>query len=203
MFVWHEPIYLHGPWDRREQPGRGCVRGLNMQVWFTCGANVCLCVYLCTCLLICDTTPRGFRGDGVFVCLFTGCWFKIKNKNEATSIFCEAKALSGWNLSGLFWIKLHVSFKLLQLSCLLFVSIVLALQSCQSHLSACGFLPAMRFGSGERPLSEPLQRCVVLSYALMVMISFWLPGDICQVIIMAMDISDARWFPVSYSHSYV
>ncbi len=97
--------------------------------------------------------------------------------------------------------KLQVSFKLLQLSWLLFVSIVLALQCCQSHLSACGFVPALRFGSDERPLPESLQRCVTVCYALIVLISFG-----CQVTygIVAINISSAiRWFTLSGSHSRV
>lgn len=81
MCVWHELIYLHGPWDRSEQPGRGCMSGLNMQVCFTCGASVCLCVHLCTLLLIWDMTPRGCRGDAVFVCGRGRCLLHVKHTN--------------------------------------------------------------------------------------------------------------------------
>ncbi len=68
-------------------------------------------------------------------------------------------------------------------------------------LSACGFLPALRFGSGEQPLPEPSRRCVTVYYALIVMISSG-----CQVIDsnVAVDISSlSRCFPLSGSHSCV
>lgn len=105
----------------------------------------------------------------------------------------------GLKLSGLFWKKLQVIFRLIQLSWLLFVSSVLASQSCQSCFSACGCLSALRFGSGEQPLPQPLWRCVKEYYALIVMISYR-----CQVIHMTMHFSGAiRWFPLSGSHSSV
>lgn len=190
------------PWDRGKQSGRGFEGVKHAGVHHMCFASVCFFVW--TRALACLFGLKFPQAAEVMASLSLvteavhWMWNMLLTKEKLYIIImcrCESKRY-GLKLSVL--AELVVNFKLSQLSWLLFAAIVLALQIFQSHLSAYGFLPTLRFGSGDWSLPEPLQRCVTMYYALIVMI-----GQVMHSTV-TMDISSViRWFLLSGSHSCV